>query len=202
MFKHWRGLQVPERDAEPVLWRRIAQCSQALDAVTRLDMQYRVMLQAGGNWGWWPRQFSGLFKVVYSFEPDAVCFACMTANTASLPNVVRLQAALGFGRELVDLWRDHDTTGNQRVEGQGIYPTLRIDDLGLPVCDLIYLDIEGQEEKALRGAVETLRRCRPTVIFEEASSLDPQQRARAYLMSYGYRQTAMIGTKDIVMRPN
>jgi FkbM family methyltransferase len=201
MFKYWRGFTVPERDAELVLIRRVVQCADAIKTVEALDIERRVMVQAGGNWGYWPRQFSERFKAVYTFEPDGVCFACLTTNTASLGNVVRLQAALGDKPALIDLWRDHDTTGNQRIEGEGIYPTLRIDDLGLPVCDLIYLDVEGQEEKALRGAVHTLCRCKPVVIFEEAKSLDPDQRARAYLMAHGYRDISKIGTKDIVMRP-
>lgn len=200
MFKDWNGFIVPERDDEKVLNRRVAQCAEAVQAVKALNIKHDVMVQAGGNWGYWPRQFSALFNAVYTFEPDATCFACLTSNTDSLPNVVRLQAALGFERELVDLWRDVDTTGNQKINGPGIYPTLRIDDLNLPICDLIYLDIEGGEMDGLLGATGTIDRCQPIVIYEHRKSFDPKQKVQHYMHSLHYEHIDTIGN-DVVMRP-
>ena len=200
MFKEWNGWIVPTRDAEHVLNRRVIQCEDAFQRVKACDIQRRVMVQAGANWGYWPIQFTRLFTTIYTFEPDHVCFTCLTTNSRNHGSVVTIQAALGDKRELVDLWRDHDTTGNQKIDGPGIYPTLRIDDLNLPVCDLIYLDIEGQEPQAVLGAAETIRRCRPIVVIEE-THLDLQQTARAYLMSHGYKaDDHLIGNKDVVMR--
>jgi hypothetical protein len=42
----------------------------------------------------------------------------------------------------------------------------RIDDLGLDDCGLIYLDVEGYESKVIRGAVETIERCKPAIGVE------------------------------------
>ena len=58
------------------------------------------------------------------------------------------------------------------MSGEGAIPTLRVDDLGLKVCDLLYLDIEGYELFALRGSAETIRRCRPVIACEVNKSLD------------------------------
>jgi FkbM family methyltransferase len=196
------GFVVPERDGEQILKRRVVQCHEAFHAVRGLKFDKRVMVQAGGNWGFWPRQFAEMFDTVYTFEPDRDCFTCLVANTQDKKNVVCIQAALGYDRELVDLWRDTDTTGNQHVEGKGIYPTLRIDDLGLDVCDLIYLDIEGREQQALKGAEATIEACQPVIIFEERKVFQ-QQADQAFwrLEDLGYTHVRTIGNKDVVMWP-
>lgn len=45
-------------------------------------------------------------------------------------------------------------------------PLLAIDDLRLSRVDLIKIDVERMELDALRGAVQTIERCRPTLIIE------------------------------------
>jgi hypothetical protein len=45
-------------------------------------------------------------------------------------------------------------------------PVLTIDGWGLQECDLIALDVEGYEWPALKGAVETIVRCRPLLVIE------------------------------------
>lgn len=55
----------------------------------------------------------------------------------------------------------------------------RIDDLGLEECDLIHLDIEGYEEKALEGAIETIKKFKPTIVTEHS-------RGEKMLVDLGY----------------
>lgn len=47
----------------------------------------------------------------------------------------------------------------------------RLDELVGPAapCDFVKIDVEGAELEVLRGARETLRRCRPVVLFEHAA---------------------------------
>ena len=49
---------------------------------------------------------------------------------------------------------------------------ITIDALHLPELDLLHLDLEGYEENAMVGAIDTLLRCRPTVVLEMPD--DPQ----------------------------
>jgi FkbM family methyltransferase len=196
-----RDWLIPARDAPHVIARRFQQGDQAIGMLASICQLTGVAVQAGGNWGYWPWRFTELFGTVYTFEPDAACFVALASNTGACRNIIRIQAALGADPALVDLERDTDTTGNQHIKPGGIYPTLRIDDLGLPVCDLIYLDIEGMELEALRGAEQTIARCKPIVVFEEAPKLSPERKAAALMEDiHRYQRIGQIG-RDLVMAP-
>jgi hypothetical protein len=99
---------------------------------------------------------------------------------------------------MVDLWRDDDTTGNQRVSGVGPIPTMRIDDLALPRCDLIYLDVEGEELNALKGAMETIERCKPVIVYEARQAFKHNDDIPKML--FDYEEAGAIGA-DQILRP-
>lgn len=202
MYKNWRRFLVPEKDAEQVLIRRVVQGNEACEKLKEYGFgPGHIVVQAGGNWGYWPRRLADTFSLVYTFEPDHACFTCLTANTSNYPNVVRFQAALGSDRGCVNITQDEDTTGNGRVDGAGHYPTLRIDDLALGGCDLIYLDVEGRELAAIYGALETVRDFRPWIIFEACKAYDPAHETEEFLRELDYITVGQIGTRDTVMRP-
>lgn len=146
---------------------------ESLQVVVPMVKSRRVAVQAGGCLGVFAKYLASQFDAVYVFEPSTQ-FVDMTHN-APEANIVRFQAALGSRHEMVDpvcglRGNDGKTvlhSGMTRVEaGAGIVPTLRVDDLDLPQCDLIYLDVEGWELFALQGAEETIRRCRPIITCE------------------------------------
>jgi FkbM family methyltransferase len=122
-----------------------------------------VMVQAGGNCGQYVRQFSQRFGTVYTFEPDPLNFLCLTLNCGS--NVIKTQACLGNDKNFVGIDRTHDA-GAIYVDGPGNVPTVRIDDMNLPSCDLIQLDIEGYEYFALLGAQRTIEKYHPVIMIE------------------------------------
>ena len=64
-------------------------------------------------------------------------------------------------------------------------PEISIDSLHLDCCDLMKLDIEGMELDAVRGAVETMRRCKPTIYFEQTTDRNFAA-IRALLTECGY----------------
>lgn len=163
---------------------------------------FRQAVQAGGNCGVWPKAMAGKFAAVYTFEPDPVNFYCLSHNVLER-NVFKFNAALGNERALIDLDRMPHNIGAHQVAGKGIIPTLSIDDLGLDACDLIYLDIEGFELKALRGAWRTIRRCKPVIAFEDKGLSvrygTKEGEAEQFLASvYGYRVVERVN-RDVVM---
>lgn len=203
--KHYAGFVVPKSESPAFLDKRVRQSISSIDDILPMCRERRVVVQAGGNLGIWAKRLSGIFKTVYTAEPDSLAFECLTANTNGLGNVVRLQAALGSDRRLVDLRYIPHRSGATYVDGSGIIPTLRIDDLGLTVCDLLYLDIEGMELPAFIGAEQTIKICRPVIAFE-----DKQHGARygvaegeiaRWLSKLGYRDGGRIAKHDQVMLP-
>lgn len=167
-----------------------------LDRVVARVPQRRVAVQAGGNLGLFPKRLAMGFDVVYTFEPAAALFPILLAN-APEPNIVRLQAALGYHRALVgtsQTRRDGKPDAHEgitHIAGPGPVPTLRLDDLALPVCDLLQLDLEGWELYALQGAAATLTRCRPVLCVEVNKNLGfvgvPEDTVRRFIADHGYR---------------
>lgn len=139
-----------------------------LDFVLSLFSRRKVAVQAGGNLGLFAKRLSGEFDAVYTFEPEHTTFLKLCAN-AHEANIIKIEAALGMQRGFVHIKKTtdtHDHEGVAHVAGCGIVPVIPLDDMELSMCDLLYLDVEGFETAALRGAKKTLSRCCPVVVAE------------------------------------
>ena len=172
-FRRERGLLWPAYDTR---------CAEVTFAETEVNMAMasaftdgfsrRSVIQAGGNCGQLVRELADMFNEVYTFEPDARNFVALTVNTAEFLHVHRFQAALDNEPGLGVILGEGDTAHAGRncgalfVANTGPTRTMRIDDLGLKNCDLIFLDVEGSELRALVGGEATIRASQPTVIFE------------------------------------
>lgn len=129
-----------------------------------------IMIQAGGNCGFVLNGFVEYFNTIYTFEPDPINFYCLNQNITS-PNVIKIQGCLGNNTNPVNIQPliaegiAHDI-GGTHVSGPGLIPVFRIDDLNLPECNLIQLDVEGYELEALSGAIETIKKNKPVLCIE------------------------------------
>ena len=154
-------------------------------------------VQAGACLGVFPQYLSQVFKTVYTFEPDFKLFKKAQEN-APQDNIRWFNAAIGCKRMLVGTSdRRRDGTNNPTheglthvVEGAGAIPILKIDDLDLPVCELICLDLEGYEMQALKGSCATIERCKPVLVVDinkqvRHSGLTEDQ-LRNFICSKGY----------------
>jgi FkbM family methyltransferase len=147
-----------------------------------------------------------VFDNVIAFEPDAENYECLTRNLemhAHGPWSAR-RCALADARGTVSL-EQHDpgNSGALRVAREGgDVPMARLDDL-LDLDEdvgLIKVDVEGFEPHVLLGAEETIRRCRPVIVFEQSNStpgLRPTL-ARRILEWWGYGLRLTLG-KNLVM---
>jgi FkbM family methyltransferase len=132
---------------------------------------------------------------VYAFEPvpenHELARLCVEHN--GLKNVFLLQAALGESTRILRI----DTRGvrggghaggGSRISDTGeLCPTVAIDAFGIDDLLLIELDVEGHELEALRGGVESIRRCRPLIAIE-----DNNDSCSEFLAEHGYRRHATI----------
>lgn len=142
-----------------------------LDRTVRFCKQRRTAIQAGGNMGVWPWRLAQTFGRVLTAEPDEECARLLVQNTEDTPHVeVYLAAFMDRADWTLRLVTEPRNRGAQYVapggDGRSIQ-AVTIDSLGVSDCDLIYLDIEGAELKALQGAVKTIRGSKPVVAYED-----------------------------------
>jgi FkbM family methyltransferase len=167
----------------------------SLAQITAFTQQRRVAVQAGGNYGVWPKYLSQRFEHVYTFEPCRSTFVDLVENVRDCFNVCTLNAALTDVRGPVSLVWDVGSKHNAgtvyvSASCSGKVPALLLDDLKLGVCDLLCLDVEGYELRAVRGALETIERCRPVISVEINKCIeragDTADDLRMLLTSLGY----------------
>jgi FkbM family methyltransferase len=81
--------------------------------------------------------------------------------------------------------------GNAHVEmdagGEG--KMIPLDDVPLPACDFMKIDVEGMEYNVLLGAKATIEKFHPYIVFETQTCLPPVKHTPAanFLKSLGYR---------------
>lgn len=162
----------------------------------------RIAVQAGGNVGIYAAHLARYFAAVHTFEPDPENYACLIRNIEGRGRIAAHHAALGAirGMAAVERFEDHNAGAVRVVPGDAV-PMCRIDDLDLPACDLIWLDIEGYEPAALAGAEKTIARYRPAVIVEEGRHAAmygfASDAARAWLEARGYEARVRHGNDTL-----
>jgi FkbM family methyltransferase len=154
----------------------------------------------------WARQMHGWGKVL-SFEAQEIVFYALAGNIA-INNCLNARARLSALGETVGTivipqpdylapgsfgsleLRQSETT--QHI-GQDIsyaadagveVPMVSVDSLALERVDLLKLDVEGMEMDVLRGAADTIRRCRPALVVEFIKS--DLEEIRGFLRELGY----------------
>lgn len=147
-------------------------------------LKFDVIVQAGGCCGMYPRFYSEYFKHVYTFEPHPDNYACLIKNcvgnqyhifNAGLGSDLRDDAMIGGGS------RRNCGTYKINPSNKGDTKIYTIDSLNLTACDLIHLDVEGSEESAIIGALETIKKFKPVVIVE-------RNKGSNQLTALGYKQ--------------
>ena len=159
-----------------------------------------VVVQAGGNCGFYVKQYAQLFNVVYTFEPDPLNFHCLV-NNCQVPNIFKFNAALGEINKLIHVYNGNEgnvgchTVGddpNKYTAKQSFVPTFTIDQLALDHCDLIQLDCEGYEPNVILGAMDTIERFKPVISLETTNG-----ETEAMLSQFGYSHKLSVGSDKI-----
>lgn len=160
----------------------------------------RTAIQAGGNVGLWPARFAESFERVLTFEPEPVSRACLAQNVAAFANVTVRAEALGDTPGACGI--DRRSLGSHNVVDGASVAIVTIDSLELVDVDLLQLDIEGYELRALRGGAETIRRCRPVIQVELRGFTEKYGDSDAglieFLVGLGYREKARVPGSDVV----
>lgn len=133
---------------------------KALSYVDKFDFA----LDIGGHVGLWAKPLTGKFSRVVSIEPHLPFVELLKMNA---PQAEIIKVALGEKDGLAELKIPDDNTGAAFLqEGSGVQ-VVTLDSLGFDDIDFIKIDCEGYEFPIVKGASDTLRRCRPVVIVEQ-----------------------------------
>lgn len=128
-----------------------------------------IIVDIGAHIGYFTRMFSrltGLNGKVYAFEADPENFSLLKKNTAHLENVKLFPVAVSDQVGSINFFHSNDKTGCHSTIGADFrqekftVPAVDLDSFlakeGVAKIDLIKMDIEGGETKALAGMKKIL----------------------------------------------
>lgn len=187
------------------------------------DVNIKTMLDIGANTGQFTGAIHALFPdaAVYAFEPQADCYQALERRFADMPKVHPVNTALGdedgeitFHRnafsqsssvlELTDLHREAFPWADEREDIK--VPLGRLDriaaDIELNPTVLVKIDVQGYEDRVLRGGEKTIRAA-DVVLIE--TSFEPLYEGEAtfgtvydLMVGYGFRYA---GNLDQIVNP-
>lgn len=173
---------------------------QALPYVQKWDLA----IDGGANIGSWTKILSSRFEKVISIELASDTYECLEKNVNEwgLGNVQCYNRAISDKEEYVGI-KDYDikTSVGRHVCGNGNIKSILIDELQLEALSFLKLDVEGYEEKALLGAVQTIKKFKPVILIEHKPNTwnrygDPSA-AVTFLESLGATLQAKLGRNGI-----
>ena len=127
-----------------------------------------VAVDVGSHVGLWAYWMARDFSLVECFEPKAEHANCWYQNMAGRHNARLHPVALGKYAGTVGLVTGPASSGDTTVSpnGSGVQ-MVTLDSFEFGMVDFLKIDCEGYEAYVLEGAMDTLKRCRPTVIVEQ-----------------------------------
>jgi FkbM family methyltransferase len=144
--------------------------------VCRLAKEDGVILDIGANFGYYAITLAagpGSRRTIHAFEPNATTFDRLQRNIGlnALANVIAHRVALSdqVGTAGVRVVNPVNSGSTQLTEGDSVVVTTidafcrtqEIDRL-----DFLKIDVEGYENRVLRGGAATLARFRPAIMIE------------------------------------
>jgi FkbM family methyltransferase len=164
------------------------------------------LIDIGANVGLYSIKLAGNFKSVVAIEPSPVNIYILKKNIElnNLNNVTVLETAIWKRVELLFLnqldAKGHASDSVERsVNPSAVSKPLPI--LGVPLDDynlnpdFIKMDIEGGEFEAIYGMVETIQRCKPTLLVEihQFKNMGTIEDFHKIMRGLGYNCTAVLG---------
>lgn len=153
-----------------------------------------VVVEVGANIGAFTvpmAKIVGESGMVIAFEAAMANVSLLHANVKQndLSNVAVIPVAASDRAGELEVSRQdalHAYTRRDINTGAFRVPCRTIDSLSLPKCNFIKIDVDRHEIQVLRGAEETIKRCRP-IIYVENEDQGKSEALIAWLVDHGYR---------------
>ncbi len=230
-MKQFQGIWMPTGEQELVDW--MGKHGQVVDgkgtyqypkfqAAMEHCKSFRRCIDQGSHIGLWTMQFAKRFDTVECFEPVRHLRECWQYNTSSAIGATLHDCALGKepgfirmlsnSRACGDSWVDVEGAEKRNIFGAVAEPVdalvemRTLDSFEFIDVDFMKVDAEGYEENIIRGAAETIRRWRPTIIVEQKRDmackfgLQPQGAIHYLEQAHDYRVVRELGG-DFILQP-
>jgi FkbM family methyltransferase len=181
-----------------------------LDEALSKVKNFRTAIDGGAHVGTWSIPMAKRFHRVLAFEPSLDTFEALMKNLAShgSDNVQAFYNALGTKSHRVrmtitgfDKAIETGNLGARFVAAGDDVDVITIDSLELKDLDFLKLDVEGSEVAALKGAQDTLRRCKPLILFEDKGLWKryglKRNAPQEFLASLGAHKVARVSMDEI-----
>ncbi len=151
-------------------------------------------LDIGANIGAISQALQASGYIVEAFEPLPEIYELLSLNFTGHTHNIALGDVQGFASMPQLEYTEPNNYGGfslgtrSTVRGAVKVPVRKLDEFHFTDVGLIKIDVEGFEERVLRGAVETITRCRP-VLYIEDDRKDKSASLHAYLGELGYAIT-------------
>lgn len=129
--------------------------------------QFRTAVDVGAHCGLWSMQLVKKFRTLHAFEPVAAHRDCWRSNVVEHEDKYLYACALGDREGSIKITTEPTSSGDSRVDGDGEIPMHTLDSFNFLDVDFIKIDTEGFELYVIKGAEETIKRCRPVMIVEQ-----------------------------------
>ena len=163
--------------------------------------KWRTAVDVGAHVGITAFQMAKSFEHVHAYEINPKIYECMNYNLESraVGNVTTYPVGLGQRKHNVSIKttnKSFSTHVAPDVDG-GDIQVMPLDFYNLQDVDFIKIDAEGYEPLVALGAIETIKRCQPTILYERKEHPTRygynRDSIRDVLMPYGYRMVRKIG---------
>ncbi len=184
-----------------------------------------VVVEIGAHIGTLTMVFSKLAKTVYAFEPTKESFDLLNKNISlnECKNVISKQVGVGDKIESTKIgWIGNNNSGATILEGGMVtnevlssaengstnsietkIDLINLDVLTLDRLDYLKIDVEGYEEKVIKGGLNTIRKFKPIIVMECMDDYSKQKPISKVNLENKYKSLLDIGyTYKILGRGN
>ena len=138
-----------------------------------------LALDIGANIGNHSVYFSSVFAKVYAFEPNPDTYCLLKFNSKTLQNVKTFN--IGLGEKTAEMLLKENNTNlggsfivfeSEKDSGLQKVTVKTLDDLDENLSEMVFLkiDVEGFEEKVIKGGIKRITNYQPIIVLEQAES--------------------------------
>lgn len=155
-----------------------------------LSLANGLCLDIGANLGCITQALETKGFEVVAFEPQPEVFKLLQSNIKSLA----YNTAVGSKRDTAVMpkvyYSEKGNFGGLSLGTTGLYGSIAVtivpvDEFEFQNVGFMKIDVEGYEEEVLKGAYETIQRCKP-IIYLEDDRIEKRTSLRAFIKSMGY----------------